>query len=145
MPTFVHVSVALSQTYGTLLVQERKSENYGKWNLPGGHLELGETLKQGAVREVAEETGLKAEISDLVGVYTSIRSPDYQAIRFVFSGRHTGVPVAGDEILAARWFSPEEAADLPDSALVGGGRLRVILADIASNRRYPLELLTEPT
>lgn len=141
----IHVSVVLQQEDRILLVQERKPENYEKWNLPGGHLELGETIPQGAMREVVEETGLTVTLSELVGIYTGIRKPDYQAIRFVFIGQHNGSePVAGDDILTVRWFTFEEIEALPDSALVGQQRCRRLLADVQSGVRYPLSVLREP-
>jgi ADP-ribose pyrophosphatase YjhB (NUDIX family) len=52
MPILLHVSVALTRgDHRILLVQEGKPENHGRWNLPGGHLEVGETIRRGhAVR-----------------------------------------------------------------------------------------------
>ncbi|HLK61239.1 MAG TPA: NUDIX domain-containing protein [Chthonomonadaceae bacterium] len=144
MSILIHVSVVLQREEALLLVQERKPENYERWNLPGGHLEIGETPQEGAVREALEETGLVVTLSELVGIYTRFRKPDYQAIRFVFTAEHTGEPVAGDDILAVRWFTSEEIAALPDTTLVGGERLRSVLADFASGRRYPLTLLKAP-
>lgn len=140
----IHVSVVLRQGNDLLLVQEGKPENYERWNLPGGHLELGESVVQGAIREVAEETNLTVIPSELVGIYTTIRQPEYQALRFVFAAQYVGEPRAGDDILAVRWFSPEEIDAMLDDQLVGGKRLRHIVADVISNRRYPLATLAEP-
>lgn len=56
-----------------VLVVLRKADPYaGRWSLPGGALEVGETLHQAVIREVAEETGLKVEPVRLVGVYEHI-------------------------------------------------------------------------
>jgi ADP-ribose pyrophosphatase YjhB (NUDIX family) len=144
MAILIHVSVVLRRQNRILLVQEEKAENHGRWNLPGGHLELRETLQQGALREVKEETGLQVRLSELVGVYTSIQPPDYHAIRFVFTAEHDGnEPMAGDEILAVQWHSLAEVEALPDSALVGGERLRRILSDVESGVRVPLSLLRD--
>lgn len=142
MAILIHVSVALRQGEAVLLVQERKPENHGLWSLPGGHLEMGETPEQGAIREIAEETELTVTLTGLSGIYSTIRKPDYQAIRFVFTGQFTGEPVAGDDILAVRWFTPSEIATLSDTELVGRERLRAILADVFQGERYPLSLLT---
>ncbi len=145
MSTLIHVSVALRRQDRFLLVQEQKPANYGRWNLPGGHLELGETIQQGARREVAEETGLRVVLSALVGIYTSLRPPDYQAIRFVFTGEHDGgEPVAGDDILTVRWFTPSEVETLPDAELLGGERLRRILRAVENGQHVPLSALVEP-
>lgn len=141
-----NVDVALQRQSRFLLVQEKKPENYGRWNLPGGHLELGETVQQGARREVIEETGLQVALSALVGIYTTIRKPDYQAIRFVFAAEHDGSePSPGSDILAVRWFALAEVDALPDAELVGGQRLRRILQDVESGQRFPLSALVELT
>jgi 8-oxo-dGTP pyrophosphatase MutT (NUDIX family) len=48
----------IRDTYGRfLLVQERLEKVYGKWNMPAGHVEAGETIKAAAIRETKEETG----------------------------------------------------------------------------------------
>lgn len=47
----------------------RRSDN-GNWALPGGAIDLGESMVQAAVRETAEETGINCEVTGLVGIYT---------------------------------------------------------------------------
>lgn len=49
-----------------LLVQRGREPSKGKWSLPGGMLEIGESLADGVVREVEEETGLRVEVIELV-------------------------------------------------------------------------------
>ena len=47
-----------------LLVQEAKKKCYEKWNVPAGHLDFNESLKQGAIREIKEETNLDGAVGD---------------------------------------------------------------------------------
>ena len=64
------VDVVIPSERGVVLVR-RGSEPYeGQWALPGGFVEVGETVSQAVVREAAEETGLAVEVSSLVGVYS---------------------------------------------------------------------------
>lgn len=49
-----------------LLVQRGREPSYGKWSIPGGLVELGESLQEAVVREVREETGLDVKVRDLV-------------------------------------------------------------------------------
>src|SRR5438045_16770 len=94
----VYVSVVVRRGGKVLLVKEQKKVNYGKWNLPGGHLEAGEKIAAGGIREVKEETGLEVKLVGLLGLY-SWQTGKEHAIRFVFVGEAEGEPAAGDEIL----------------------------------------------
>ena len=51
-----------------LLVQEAKERCYGKWNIPAGGLEINESLVEGAIREIKEETGCDVEITGLLSL-----------------------------------------------------------------------------
>lgn len=138
------VSVVIHQNSHVLFVQERTLPHYGLWNLPGGHVEVGETIQHGARREVVEETGLHVTLSGLVGIYTAMRPPDRRAIRFVFTAiPNSGSLTAGHDILDVRWFRPGELVGLPDSNLVHPAMLRRIITDLLHNRHYPLETLVE--
>ena len=53
---------------GRVLLQRRADS--GNWSLPGGVMEVGETIEQCVIREVREETGLDVEITGLLGIYT---------------------------------------------------------------------------
>lgn len=128
-----------------LLVQETKPINYGRWNLPGGHVEFGETLHQAALREVAEETNLRITLSHLVGIYTDIRKPDSHAIRFVFAATPQNTSaVAGADILAVQWFDLDECLELDHAQLVSPEMLCRSLTDLKQKCFYPLEVLVEP-
>jgi 8-oxo-dGTP pyrophosphatase MutT (NUDIX family) len=63
------VDVAVTDDHGRLLLI-RRSDN-GNWALPGGAIDVGQSMSQAAVREVEEETGIRCEITGLVGIYTN--------------------------------------------------------------------------
>ncbi|MGI8608424.1 MAG: NUDIX domain-containing protein [Candidatus Dormibacteria bacterium] len=64
-------SAVVTDDDGRILLQRRTDS--GSWSLPGGAMELGETLRQTVIREVYEETGLTVEPTRLVGVYSDPR------------------------------------------------------------------------
>ena len=64
------VDVVIPSESGVVLIRRDSDPFEGQWALPGGFVEVGETVYEAAVREAAEETGLAVEISRLVGVYS---------------------------------------------------------------------------
>lgn len=90
-----------------LLVQEKKSHVYGKWNLPSGRLKKGETLEQAAIREAKEETGFDIRITR--ALRTLQAAPDRPAL-YSFQAEIVGgtLHVPKSELLDAKWFSYDE-------------------------------------
>src|SRR5512143_491476 len=75
------------------------------WALPGGFVDLGETLEAAAVREAGEETGLEVDLTDLLYVYSDPRrDPRRHTVSTVFLGRASGEPRGGDDAAEARAF-----------------------------------------
>lgn len=104
-----------------LLVQEGKEHVKGKWNLPSGGFakedeDVEETIREAALRETLEETGLKVELEGLIGIYTrDAERTDKKNTNIIFEASRTGgklEPNREDEILEARFFSTEEIEDL---------------------------------
>jgi len=90
----------------------------GEWSIPGGMLELGETLRQGAEREALEETGLVVRTSELLGVFDRV-VPDeqqrtvyhYVLIDFLCEKVSGDLHASGDAIEAC-WFTLAELEKL---------------------------------
>lgn len=99
----------------------RRSDN-GKWCLPGGRMDSGESASQCCEREVLEETGLKAKVTRLIGIYTD---PDWvityantpgkflQLVAMCFEARIVGGELGvSNETTEFGWFTPDEIARL---------------------------------
>jgi 8-oxo-dGTP diphosphatase len=129
----VHVSTIIRNSKDEILfVREAKEIHHGLWNLPGGHIEEGEHLREAAVREVKEESTLDVTLTDRVLVIDGI-SPKLQSLRFNFFAKtYKGTEAAGDEILELRWMSPEALLALRDHELVGAPFLRAIIRELDS-------------
>lgn len=99
-----------------LLIKRGQAPRLGQWSLPGGRLEWGETLAAGALRELAEETGVEAEILGLIdavdGLFTSRANGETTRhyVMIDYAARWlAGEPVAGDDAAEARFFPLDEA------------------------------------
>ena len=67
-----------------VLVRRRYEPQAGRWSLPGGTLELGETLKTGAAREMHEETGLHVEVGPIIEVFDRIMLDEERRVQYHF-------------------------------------------------------------
>jgi 8-oxo-dGTP diphosphatase len=97
----VDVVIAMRDRSGAPVVLiERRNEPFG-WALPGGFVDLGETVEHAAAREAREETGLEVLLGPMLGVYSEPgRDPRGHTVSIVFTGTATGQPVAGDDARA---------------------------------------------
>ena len=104
------VDVIVELENGIVLIQ-RANPPYG-WALPGGFVDEWERLEDAACREVAEETQLQVELTELLYVYSDPeRDPRQHTISAVYIGKSSGVPVASDDAAAVRIFSSNELPD----------------------------------
>jgi len=124
-------------------VQERKPGSHGKWNLPGGHLELGERLVAGAEREVREELGQDLSVTGLLGVYTGLGAHHFLNLVFTARTDNDGQGSPTGEVLARRWFRTHELFDLPDRLVLNPRKLRRILDDYQTREPHDLDCIGE--
>jgi len=104
---------------GRILLIRRRDNDL--WALPGGGMDLGESIEETARREVREETGLDVDVTDLIGIYTNphhVMAYDDGEVRQQFSLCYTTRVLGGelaidDESTDIRWVAPAELADLP--------------------------------
>ncbi len=104
-----------------LLVKRKKEPNANTWGFPGGHVELGETALDAAVRELAEETGVTGQAERyLTNIDVIVRGNDgivrfHYLLAVVICRYQSGTPQAADDVSNAGWFTPAEAATLHQS------------------------------
>ena len=80
----VGVGAVIVKDGKVLLVRRRYEPLAGQWSLPGGTLELGETLQEGVAREMREETGLEVEVGPVIEVFDRIMTDDARRVRYHF-------------------------------------------------------------
>lgn len=108
-----------------LMVRRGRNPGVGRWSIPGGRVEPGETLEQAVVRELMEETGVRGECEALMGSLER-RGPDHHFVILDYRMRQVGTedPVAGDDAAEAAWVP---LAEVTQRSLVEG--LASFLAD----------------
>jgi 8-oxo-dGTP diphosphatase len=101
-----------------LLVKRAHPPIQGQWSIPGGVLEVGQMVREAAVREAREETGLVVEPGELLGVYDRILRDPEQRVQYHYVLIDFLCRPVGGELLAAsdaaevRWFGREELLSL---------------------------------
>lgn len=104
----------------TQLVASR-DRDVGRWTLPGGGMEFGETPRETLLREFYEETGLTPEIGDVLDVVSYLPRPELQVIQMIFEVEAQGEPrvmeIDGSTVDAA-WVPTDSVASMPTVPLV---------------------------
>ena len=99
-----------------LLVKRGGPPLEGQWSIPGGMLEVGETLLEGVRRELLEETGIDVRVGELIEVFERINRDGDGKARYHFvvldylCKAANGEARAGSDVTAVAWAKPEELA-----------------------------------
>ena len=102
----VGVAVIVSdEAHRVLLVQRARGERAGQWCIPCGNVEWDEHIREAAVRELREETGLEVTVDSVYEVHSNFHDPESHTVGVWFAGHVTGGRLeAGDDASAAAYF-----------------------------------------
>jgi len=114
----VGVGAVVVQDGQVLLILRANEPSRGRWSIPGGTVELGETLAQAAIREVREECRVEVEIGCVLSTFDLIQREEKGQIRYHYvlidlAARYVGgEPVASTDALEVRWVREAEFDEL---------------------------------
>ncbi len=113
------VGAVIVEADQVVLIRRGHEPLLGQWSIPGGIVEAGETLREAAIREAREETGLEVEAGELLEVFESIvpggesaagKSQYHYVVIDFLCHKKSGELRAGGDALEARWVSREQLA-----------------------------------
>ncbi len=125
----VCTNVIRDESGSVCLTRESKPQALGRWSLPAGRAEVGESLREAAAREALEETGLVVDVGRLVGIYHSAQTLEGgSAVAFVFEsiviGGELVTSVAHPEV---EFFDRAKLDELIDARAVRGRHVSLAL------------------
>ena len=125
-----------------LMVKEAKKKCYGKWNVPAGHLEDGETIFEGAIREIFEETGCKVRLKNMLPIMSGeLENTTFMIITFTTELLEEKICFNKEEILDVKWISKEELENMGCEDLRDEKRIKITLQMLEENKAYPLDTI----
>lgn len=103
--------VIIKQNNKYLLVQEGEPRIYGLWNFPAGHVDMGESIEEAAIREAKEEVGYNVELIKKINITQNLSN---EPVKHVFEAKIISgeLKFPENEILDAKWFSFEEIKNM---------------------------------
>lgn len=118
----VGVGVVIRNNDFIVLVERGKEPKKGVWAIPGGLIELGESVRGAAIREVLEECNIQIELGDIISVVDLIKHDNSGVVQYhyilidFFAKYMDGVLKAGSDVEDAKWVSKDEldSYDIPE-------------------------------
>lgn len=140
----MHVIVGgvLEKEGKVLLVQEAQKKCYKKWNIPAGHLDCNETLMQGAIREIREETGYDVELTGILNIANRVMKDDI-LVTIIFSTkivRETSDYMT-EEILDRKWYDYDDILNNMDEELRDLNFVKQPIANLKNNQIVPIDMI----
>lgn len=119
--------LVINQQGQWLVVKKAYSGLKGRWSLPAGFVDAGETVDQAVVREIKEETGIDCEVEGLIGFRTGVIRNDISDNMAIFLARprHEQITVARNQLLEVAWLAPKD--------LIGDTLTSEMLLEMAKN------------
>lgn len=115
---FLTIDVIILYEGGVVLIKRSNSPYKGCYALPGGFVEVGETVEEAAIREAHEETGLNIQLVRLVGVYSRPdRDPRGHTVSICFLARGSGTLRCGSDAARVDVLAMETVVSWPDGML----------------------------
>ncbi len=129
---YVGIHAVIANRGRMLVLRRAPSMPYAPltWDLPGGHLALGETAEDCLLREIKEETGLDAAIDSMLGVH-SMKSEPY--VQMIYSCRlkvYQSVRLRPDEHIDSKWVTPDDLASMETIPYLAGILRRGMLSHV---------------
>lgn len=125
-----------------LLVQEKQEKCYGKWNIPAGYLDYNESLSEGAIREIKEETGCDVELTGIANVANRILEDDiFVYITFTTKLLNEDIKINPEEILDVKWFEINDVLNNMDNELRNLKFIKQPILNIMKNKVAPIDII----
>lgn len=125
-----------------LVVSEASKKNYGKWNYPVGHLEIGESIMQGAIRETYEETGYHVKLNGVLPIQEVNKNNEkYVLIIFLAQVESFDEEHELEGTLEKVWKTPKEILEIKKDDFRVYNSNRKMIEYYTEGMIYPLEFI----
>jgi len=125
-----------------LLVQEKQEVCYGKWNIPAGHLDPNESIMQGAIREIKEETGCDVELTGVATIANRILEDDiFVEIIFTTKLLNENIKIDPEEILDIKWWKIDDVLNNMDDKLRHQNFIKQPIKNIQENKIGTIDIV----